>query len=152
MGKSAVIIALTLLFTEISFPAFAQNIPVCYMESMDGEIVSLEGLCGGSTQKSIESLGAADQQFLEDYKRSLSALNNSPEAEASLSSIDPQSLIKKANEVCNALNAGTFIEFRRNQIKEIAGESHPQSQKIANLQARTIQTIAPRSYCPGFDG
>lgn len=147
--NAAVITTLTVLLAGV--PVVAQHTPVCYMQSKDGQIMNLESLCGSSTSKPIDSLSTKDRQFVEDYKRSLMGLKDSPDAQAALSSIAPQSLIGQANEVCNALNAGTFIEFRRAQIAKIAGSGNPQSQRLANLQARTIQTVAPKSYCPEFD-
>lgn len=154
MNKPIVITILTWLLTGVSFPTFAQNLPVCYMQTLKGQIVSLSPLCGSRDQTSspIESISAKDRQFLEDYKHSLMSLKGSPEAQAALSSATPFSLIRQANEVCSTLNAGTFIEFRQAQNSRIAGYGNSQSQRIANLQARTVQTLAPKTYCPGFDG
>lgn len=154
MNKPVVITTLTWILTGVSIPAVAQNIPVCYMQLHSGQIVSLSSLCGGSEQipSPLESISTKDRQFLEDYKRVLMSLKGSPEAQAALSSATPSALIRQANEVCSTLNAGTFIEFQQAQNAFIAGYGNPQSQRIANLQARTVQTLAPRTYCPGFDG
>jgi hypothetical protein len=154
MNKPTIITILTWLLTGVSVPTFAQNTPVCYMQTNSGQIVSLSSLCGSRDQTSspIESLSAKDREFLENYQRTLGSLKDSPEARESVYSVESQALIRKANEVCKALDAGTFIEFRQNQNQEIAGYSNPKKQRIANFQARTIQTLAPRAYCPGFDG
>lgn len=142
-------ITLTLLLTGVSFPVVATpDPPACYMQRENGQIVSLEGLCGDRHQELSTSLSAQDQQFLADYTN---ALKDSPEGQAALSQASPQALIQQAQAICNALETGTFLEYRRAQIANIAEDGNPQTMSIANLQARTVQTLAPKAYCPGFD-
>jgi hypothetical protein len=142
-------ITLTLLLTGVPFPVVATpDHPACYMHSENGQVVNLEGLCNSRYQELSASLSAQDQQFLEDYKN---ALKDSPEGQAALSLASPQPLIQQAKAICNALETGTFVEYRIAQIANIAGDGNPQNMTIANLQARTVQTLAPKAYCPGFD-
>ncbi len=145
--SAAVVTALTILFAEV--PLVAQHTPVCYMQMGNGQIVNLESLCGNTVQKPTEnSLSAREQQFLKDYQQ---ALEKSPEAQAALASADPQAAINTAREVCKALDEGKFIEFRRSQLQKIVGSGNPTTQRTANFEARAIQTIAPKYFCPGFD-
>jgi Fe2+ transport system protein B len=138
---------LSLLLTQI--PAQAQNnMPVCYMQTEEGQTLNLNSLCS-SQPIPVISLSANDQQFIENYKQ---AISSSSEAQLALSASvgNPQNLIRKANEICNALNAGNFIEFRQAQNQRIAGYNLI-NQRSASLEARIIQSIAPKSYCPEFD-
>ena len=137
------ITALTLLSTAIS--ATAQDIPLCYIQTKEGLLLSLERLCDRKDQKPIKSPSAIEQKFLEDVKQSM---RNSPEAQAA---IDPQAAISQAKRICSELEAGTFSNDRQAQPEIVTNDSDP-TKLTLSLQSRTIQTIAPKYFCPAFDG
>ena len=144
MKTIASITALTLLFTAI--PATAQNIPLCYMQTKKGLLLDLEKLCDRKDQKFTKPLSADEQKFLEDVQQSMKGY---PEAQAA---IDPQVAISQAKRICNELEAGTFSDYQQAQAETLTNNSDPTSQLISSSQSRAIQTIAPKYFCPAFDG
>lgn len=144
MKAIAFITALTLLSTAIS--ATAQDRPLCYLQTKAGLLLSLEKLCDRKDQTLVKSLSAEEQQFLEDLKRSM---RNAPEAQAA---IDPQAAIEQAKRICSELEAGTFLEYRKAQAETIAEYSDSTTRSILRSRNRTIQTVAPKYFCPAFNG
>ncbi len=140
MKTIAAITALTLLSTAIS--ATAQDIPLCYIRDKQGLLLSLEKLCDRKDQKPL-SLSVNEQKFLEDFQRSM---RGSPNAQAT---INPQAAISQAKKICRELEAGAF---QQTQAGIITNYNDPTTQLISRLQSRTIQTIAPKYFCPAFDG
>ena len=143
MKTIAAITALTLLFTAIS--ATAQDIPLCYIKNKQGLLLSLEKLCDRKDQRPL-SLSTDEQKFLEDVKRSM---RDSPGAQAA---IDPQAAISQAKKICSELEAGTFSTFQQTQAEIIINYNDPTTRLTSRLQSRAIQTIAPKYFCPAFDG
>lgn len=140
MKTIAAITALTLLSTAIS--ATAQDIPLCYIRDKQGLLLSLEKLCDRKDQKPL-SLSVDEQKFLEDFRQSMKGF---PDVQ---STIDPQAAISQAKKICRELEAGTF---QQTQAEIITNYNDPTTQLISRLQSRTIQTIAPKYFCPAFDG
>lgn len=106
---------------------------ICYMQRSDGVILSLDSLCG--TEEIIPNLSPVDQSFITNYKQLLTGY---PEENILLPLVEsnPQAIVKKAKDVCDALDSGTFMKFRTSQPP---------------IDVNTINVIAPKYYCPGFD-
>ncbi|NJR66780.1 MAG: DUF732 domain-containing protein [Leptolyngbyaceae cyanobacterium CRU_2_3] len=117
------------------------------MQTQEGQIVNLENLCrSGNRQNPADALSADEQEFIGDLNQ---LLQDSYGVQVA-SSVAPQTAISQAKEICNALDLGTFVDYRRTQAQIIAGYRDPTTQRIANSQARAIQTLAPKYFCPAF--
>jgi hypothetical protein len=120
---------------EYSINSNADNL-FCYMQTENGQIVSLESICEVKIQRPKESLSAKDKQFIEDYRK---LLRGYPKAQADLSSFveeNPQMIIRKATEVCNELKTGKFSPSRIAQ---------------PDADADILNSLAPEYYCREFD-
>lgn len=118
-----------------TFPVIADpRDSICHMQRSDGTILKLDDLCG--TPETIQPLSVADQNFIRDYRRLLEIYPDETLTLLPLIESKPQAIVQKAKDICNALDRGTFIEFRKAQ---------------APVDISTINLIAPRYYCPGFD-
>lgn len=144
MKAIALITGLTLLSTAVL--ATAQDRPICYMQTKAGLLLSLEKLCDRRNQTLVRSLSVEEQKFLDDLKRSM---RNAPEAQAT---IDPQAAIEQAKRICSELEAGTFLDYRKAQAELIAEYSDSSTRSILRSRNRTIQTVAPKYFCPAFNG
>ncbi|MBD2123620.1 hypothetical protein H6F68_22290 [Trichocoleus sp. FACHB-262] len=117
------------------FPVIADpKDTICHMQRPDGIILKLDDLCG--TPETIQPLSATDQNFIRDYRSLLETYPDESPSLLPLTSSNPQAIVQKAKDVCNALDLGTFIEFRKTQ---------------SPADINMINAIAPRYYCPGFD-
>ena len=143
MKAIVIVTALTLLSTAIS--ATAQEVPLCYMRTKDGSLLNLEKLCGRQDIPA-QPLSTEEQQFLAEVRRSM---QGSFGAQAAL---NPSAAINQAKRICGELEAGTFSGYQQSQAETNATYGDPTTQFISSSQSRAIQTVAPKYFCPGFDG
>lgn len=135
IGASPVFGELIESSATLTFPIIADpKDSICHMQRSDGVILNLDDLCG--IPETIQPLSITDQNFIRDYRRLLEAYPSETLTSLPLIESKPQAIVQKAKEICNALDRGTFIEFRKSQ---------------APIDISTINPIAPRYYCPGFD-
>lgn len=149
MKTIAFITAFTLPLIALS--AGAQDVPVCYMQTEAGLLLSLEKLCERSDQR-VVALTSEEQGFLEALKQ---AIVNSRRPQAALVAeieVEPQAAIAQAKRICSELEAGTFLDYRQAQNQMIAESNDPTVQTTQSLYNRSVQTVAPKYFCPGFDG
>lgn len=117
---------------------------VCYTQLSNRQIVDLSNLCGSdeTSPGGVQELSLAQRQarFLQALYQQF---RNHPEREA-LEQADPDALIGQANQVCEAIENGTYEPPP--QIAEIDPE-----REIANIEEVLVHRVARESFCLGFE-
>lgn len=155
-------VLLTLTTAEVAFipqlPALSKfeysnpsnpNDLVCYMQSENGMTLNLDSLCG--SKRPVDFLPAKDRRFIENYQARL--MGASPEAQNVLLPIaeeNPQAIIRKATELCNAIDNGKAVQFRQTQA-EMIDKYDVSGQKTAIVNAGILDSLSRKYYCPEFD-
>jgi len=106
---------------------------VCYMQVETGVILNLENLC--RSEKRVQPLSEQDQKFIDDYKKLLSSYPQS-QTILSIAEQNPETVLRKALQVCNELKTGRISPERVTQPE---------------IDADILSSIATEYYCPEFN-
>lgn len=117
---------------------------LCFMTTHSGQVVDLsESLCGASKSLNKDSANS-DQAFIQDYEKKLSEY---PDVRDNLlldNQQSPESNIRRAKDVCNALRSGLSMD----DIQEKQDEENIEKSSVVN--AEIIDSLATKYYCPEF--
>ncbi|OLP17925.1 hypothetical protein BST81_12775 [Leptolyngbya sp. 'hensonii'] len=123
----------------------AQDIDlVCYVQTSGQQISDLSKWCGSSEAvlRRLRSLSPAQRkaQFLQSIYRQF---QNHPERDV-LGQADPDALIGKANQICEAVKSGTYQPpVQINEPDEV--------RRMANLEEALIDQVVREGFCLGLD-
>jgi hypothetical protein len=112
---------------------------LCYMV-IDERIIDLRTMCGRTIQKA-RALSPAERQaqFLRNFYEKI---QSHPAGKEILEQADPDALIGKANQVCNAIKQGTYqppqAQFNPDE---------PDERKIPNLEEAFVYQVASQGFC-----
>lgn len=109
---------------------------VCYMQTIEGQVINLNKLCGDGKGR-VSTLSSLDQRFLDRYQLLLSKrAANLPSVQAALlqAQQNPQAVLQRAQAICTALRTG-----------------QPQTQTLGQVGDDLFATMAPKYYCPDLD-
>jgi hypothetical protein len=141
----AVVCLLKVLAGAIAITSSAQaqtTDSICYLQLPNQGVVDLSRWCGTSEAERQKLLNLTPAQRQTKFLRDLyQQFRDQPERKA-LEQSDPDALIGKANQVCEALKNGTYEPPR--PIEEI-----DPARKIANLEDTLVDRVARQGYCLG---
>jgi hypothetical protein len=138
----AVLLSVGLLIgVALDNQAQAKNIDlVCYVVMPDQRIIDLGKMCSRTIQK-VRSLSPAEReaQFLRNFYEKL---QSHPAGKEILEQSDPDALIGKANQICNAIKEGTYQPLQTQPRPD-----EPDERRIANLEEAFVEQLASQSFC-----
>lgn len=112
---------------------------LCYVVMPDQRIIDLGKMCGRSIEKA-RALSPAERQaqFLRKFYENI---QSHPAGKEILEQTDPDALIGKANQVCNAIKEGTY------QRQALPNPDEPDERRIANLEEAFVDQVASQGFC-----
>jgi len=121
--------------------AQAENIDLlCYVVMPDQRIIDLRTMCGRTIQKArVLSPAERQAQFLQNF---YAKLQSHPAGKEILEQSDPDALIGKANQVCNAIKQGTYQPPQAQPNPD-----EPDERRIANLEEAFVDQVARQGFC-----
>jgi hypothetical protein len=143
IGKVKAVILCVGLLGGVALADLAQAEDIdllCYVVTPDQRIIDLKKMCG-RTQKA-RSLSPAERQaqFLRKFYENI---QGHPAGKEILEQSDPDALIGKANQVCNAIKQGTY-QPPQAQLNP----DEPDERRIANLEEAFVdQVVASQGFC-----
>src|SRR4028118_2263613 len=128
-----------LLGVALADQAQAEDIDLLCYVVIDERIIDLEKMCG-RTQKA-RSLSPAERQaqFLRKFYENI---QGHPAGKEILEQSDPDALIGKANQVCNAIKQGTY-QPPQAQLNP----DEPDERRIPNLEEAFVDQVASQGFC-----
>jgi hypothetical protein len=113
---------------------------LCYEVMPDQRIIDLKKMCGRTIQKA-GTLSPAERkaQFLRNFYEKL---QSHPAGKEILEQSDPDALVGKANQVCNAIKQGTYQPPQAQPNPD-----EPDERRIANLEEALVDQIASQGFC-----
>ena len=113
---------------------------LCYVVMPDQRIIDLKKMCGRTLQKA-RTLSPAERQaqFLRNFYEKL---QSHPAGKEILEQSDPDALIGKANQVCNAIKEGTYQPPQTQPNPD-----EPNERKIADLEEAFVEQVASQGFC-----
>ena len=113
---------------------------LCYAVMPDQRIVDLKKMCGRTIQKA-RALSPAERQaqFLQNF---YAKLQSHPAGKEILEQSDPDALIGKANQVCNAIKQGTYQPPQAQPNPD-----EPDERRIADLEEAFVDQVASQGFC-----
>src|SRR4028118_1072540 len=129
-----------LLGVALANQAQAEDIDlVCYVV-IDERIINLEKMCGRTIQKArVLSPAERQAQFLRNFYEKI---QSHPAGKEILEQSDPDSLIGKANQVCNAIKKGSYQPPQGQPNPD-----EPNERKIADLEEAFVDQVASQGFC-----
>ena len=113
---------------------------LCYVVMPDQQIIDLKKMCGRTIQKA-RTLSPAERQaqFLRNFYQKL---QSHPAGKEILEQSDPDALIGKANQVCNAIKEGTYQPSQAQ-----LNPDEPNERRIADLEEAFVDQVASQGFC-----
>lgn len=113
---------------------------LCYAVMPDQRIIDLKKMCGRTIQKA-RVLSPAEQQaqFLRNF---YAKIQSHPAEKEILEQSDPDALIGKANQVCNAIKQGTYQPPQAQPNPD-----EPNERRIADLEEAFVNQVASQGFC-----
>jgi hypothetical protein len=113
---------------------------LCYVVMPDQQIIDLKKMCGRTIQKA-RTLSPAERQaeFLRTFYEKI---KSHPAAKEILEQSDPDALIGKANQLCNAIKQKNY---QRPQAQPNPDE--PSERRIADLEEAFVDQVASQGFC-----
>jgi hypothetical protein len=112
---------------------------LCYVIMPDQRIVDLRTMCGRTIQKTrVLSPAERQAQFLRNFYEKI---QSHPAGKEILEQSDPDALIGKANQVCNAIKQGTY------QPQTQPNPDAPKERRIPDLEEAFVDQIASQGFC-----
>lgn len=113
---------------------------LCYVVMPDQRIIDLKKMCGRTIQKArVLSPAERQAQFLRNFYEKI---QSHPAGKEILEQSDPDSLIGKANQVCNAIKEGTY-----QQPQAQPNPDEPNERRIADLEEAFVDQVASQGFC-----
>jgi hypothetical protein len=109
---------------------------LCYVVMPDQRIIDLGKMCGRTIQKLSLSPAERQAQFLRNFYEKI---QSHPAGKEIAEQTDPDALIGKANQVCNAIKQGTYQPFQ--------AQPNPDERRIANLEEAFVDQVASQGFC-----
>jgi hypothetical protein len=112
---------------------------LCYVVMPDQRIIDLGKMCGRSIEKA-RALSPAERQA-QFLRKLYEKIQSHPAGKEILEQTDPDALIGKANQVCNAIKQGTY------QRQAQPNPDEPDERRIANLEEAFVDQVASQGFC-----
>jgi len=113
---------------------------LCYVVMPDQRIIDLKKMCGRTIQKArVLSPAERQAQFLRNFYEKI---QSHPAGKEILEQSDPDALIGKANQVCNAIKQGTY---QPPQVQ--LNPDEPDERRIPNLEEALVDQVASQGFC-----
>jgi len=137
----AVILCLGLLLgVALADQAQAEDIDLlCYVVMPDQRIIDLGKMCGRIQKARVLSPAERQAQFLRKFYEKI---QSHPAGKEILEQSDPDALIGKANQVCNAIKQGTYQSPQAQPNPD-----EPDERRIANLEEAFVDQVASQGFC-----
>jgi hypothetical protein len=136
----AVILCLGLLLgVALADQAQAEDIDLLCYVVIDERIIDLEKMCGRTQKARVLSPAERQAQFLRKFYENI---QSHPAGKEILEQSDPDALIGKANQVCNAIKEGTYQPPQAQQNLD-----EPDERRIANLEEAFVDQVASQGFC-----
>ena len=112
---------------------------LCYVV-IDQRIINLEKMCGRTIQKArVLSPAERQAQFLRKFYENI---QSHPAGKEILEQTDPDALIGKANQFCNAIKQGTYQPPQAQP-----NPNEPNERRIADLEEAFVDQVASQGFC-----
>jgi hypothetical protein len=129
-----------LLGLALADQAQAEDIDLLCYVVIDERIINLEKMCGRTQKARVLSPAERQAQFLRNFYEKI---QSHPAGKEILEQSDPDALIGKANQVCNAIKEGTY-----QQPQAQPNPDEPDERRIANLEEAFVdQVVASQGFC-----
>jgi hypothetical protein len=113
---------------------------LCYVVMPDQRIIDLRTMCGRTIQKArVLSPAERQAQFLRTFYEKI---QSHPAGKEILEQSDPDALIGKANQVCNAIKEGTYQPPQAQPNPD-----EPNERIIADLEEAFVDQVASQGFC-----
>ena len=113
---------------------------LCYVIMPDQRIIDLGKMCGRSIEKARAlSPEEREAQFLRNFYEKL---QSHPAGKEILEQSDPDALIGRANQICNAIKEGTYQSPQTQ-----SNPNEPDERRIANLVEAFVDEVASQGFC-----
>ncbi|MEG3899211.1 hypothetical protein QT989_26645 [Microcoleus sp. SVA1_B6] len=113
---------------------------LCYVVMPDRRIIDLGKMCGRTILKArVLSPAERKAQFLRNFYEKL---QSHPAGKEILEQSDPDALIGKANQVCNAIKEGTYQPPQAQPNPD-----EPDERRIADLEEAFVDQVASQGFC-----
>jgi len=129
-----------LLGVVLADQAQAEDIDLlCYVVMPDQRIIDLKKMCGRTQKTRTLSPAERQAQFLRNF---YAKIQSHPAEKEILEQSDPDALIGKANQVCNAIKQGTY-QPPQAQLNP----DEPDERRIPNLEEAFVDQVASQGFC-----
>jgi hypothetical protein len=128
-----------LLGVALADQAQAEDIDLLCYVVIDERIINLEKMCGRTQKARVLSPVERQAQFLRNFYEKI---QSHPAGKEILEQSDPDALIGKANQVCNAIKQGTY-QPPQAQLNP----DEPNERRIADLEEAFVNQVASQSFC-----
>jgi len=113
---------------------------LCYVVMPNQQIIDLGKMCGRTIQKArVLSPAERQAQFLRNFYEKI---QSHPAGKEILEQTDPDALIGKANQFCNAIKEGFHQPFQAQPNPD-----EPDERRIANLEEAFVDQAASEGFC-----
>jgi hypothetical protein len=117
----------------------AEDIDLLCYAVIDQQVINLEKMCGRTIQKArVLSPAERQAQFLRNFYEKI---QSHPAGKEILEQSDPDALIGKANQICNAIKEGTYQPLPQPNPDEL------DERRIANLEEVFVDQVASQGFC-----
>ena len=130
-----------LLGVALADQAQAEDIDLlCYVVMPDKRIIDLKKMCGRTIQKArVLSPAERQAQFLRNFYEKI---QSHPAGKEIAEQTDPDALIGKANQICNAIKQGTYQPPQAQP-----NPNEPNERRIADLEEAFVDQVASQGFC-----
>ena len=112
---------------------------VCYVVMPDQRIIDLKKMCGRTQKARILSPAERQAQFLRNF---YAKIQSHPAEKEILEQSDPDALIGKANQICNAIKKGSYQPPQAQPNPD-----EPNERRIADLEEAFVDQVASQGFC-----
>jgi hypothetical protein len=112
---------------------------LCYVVMPDQRIIDLKKMCGRTQKTRTLSPAERQPQFLRNF---YAKIQSHPSGKEILEQSDPDALIGKANQVCNAIKKGSYQPPQGQPNPD-----EPNERKIADLEEAFVDQVASQGFC-----
>jgi hypothetical protein len=143
LRASAVLSAVVVSWLSFNTSVKAQEADyTCFMKTNSGRIIDLSQSVCHSTKPAAPVLATADKKFIADYKRQVMQYPDVRDDLLASAKQSPEPSIDQAKDVCENLRSGLSLQdIRENQSGEML-------ERDEAVNAKIINTLAPKYYCP----
>jgi hypothetical protein len=128
-----------LLGVALADQAQAEDIDLLCYVVIDERIINLEKMCGRTQKAPVLSPAERQAQFLRNFYEKI---QSHPAGKEILEQSDPDALIGKANQVCNAIKQRTYQPPQAQPTPD-----EPNERRIADLEEAFVDQVASQNFC-----